>query len=213
MPINFKISPSKCQQFIDEVDDILKFAIETEENAKCEDVLNYKDVRDSIVSSLQQLIETPSRLENPLIYHVDVASMYPNIILTNRFVKIDFNFYLFFLRLTPSSVVDDTTCAACLFNRPENKCKRKMEWQWCVDYLPSSKGEYVQVRNMLERESFKVEDDNGESASIPFFKLPPSVQTQKLRSRLKGFFFFLIYDFKKIIVKRCSRNHISKRLF
>lgn len=60
-----------------------------------------------------------------------------------------------------------------------------MEWQWCVDYLPSSKGEYIQVRNMLERESFKVEGD-GEATNVPYFKLPPSIQNQKLRTRLKG---------------------------
>ena len=30
------------------------------------------------------LRDTPNRLENPIIYHLDVGAMYPNIILTNR---------------------------------------------------------------------------------------------------------------------------------
>jgi len=30
------------------------------------------------------LRDCPNRLENPIIYHLDVAAMYPNIILTNR---------------------------------------------------------------------------------------------------------------------------------
>ena len=33
---------------------------------------------------LGELRDTPARLENPMIYHLDVAAMYPNIILTNR---------------------------------------------------------------------------------------------------------------------------------
>lgn len=30
------------------------------------------------------LRDCPNRLENPIIYHLDVGAMYPNIILTNR---------------------------------------------------------------------------------------------------------------------------------
>lgn len=41
-------------------------------------------VRDEIRTQLQALRDTPNREECPLIYHLDVAAMYPNIILTNR---------------------------------------------------------------------------------------------------------------------------------
>ena len=37
-----------------------------------------------IKEKLGSLRDTPARLENPLIYHLDVGAMYPNIILTNR---------------------------------------------------------------------------------------------------------------------------------
>lgn len=37
-----------------------------------------------VVKQLEDLRDTPNRLEKPMIYHLDVASMYPNIILTNR---------------------------------------------------------------------------------------------------------------------------------
>ena len=33
---------------------------------------------------MQALRDQPNRFETPLIYHLDVAAMYPNIILTNR---------------------------------------------------------------------------------------------------------------------------------
>ena len=42
---------------------------------------------------LCDLRDTPARLENPIIYHLDVGAMYPNIILTNR--------------LQPSAMVDE----------------------------------------------------------------------------------------------------------
>ena len=39
---------------------------------------------EDIVEKLSMLRDCPNRLENPSIYHLDVAAMYPNIILTNR---------------------------------------------------------------------------------------------------------------------------------
>ena len=41
-------------------------------------------VREEIVVALEGLRDVPAREETPLIYHLDVAAMYPNIILTNR---------------------------------------------------------------------------------------------------------------------------------
>lgn len=48
------------------------------------------------------------------------GAMYPNIILTNR--------------LQPSAMVDETTCAACDFNRPGAICQRSMAWMWRGEY-------------------------------------------------------------------------------
>lgn len=39
---------------------------------------------DEIKRKLVSLKEVPNRIECPLIYHLDVGAMYPNIILTNR---------------------------------------------------------------------------------------------------------------------------------
>ncbi len=41
-------------------------------------------VKTQIRDALAALRDTPTREEEPLIYHLDVAAMYPNIILTNR---------------------------------------------------------------------------------------------------------------------------------
>lgn len=68
------------------------------------------------MARLEDLRDTPAREEAPLIYHLDVAAMYPNIILTNR--------------LQPSAMADEDRCATCDFNRPGKTCLREMEWVW-----------------------------------------------------------------------------------
>lgn len=47
---------------------------------------SHLQVRDEIRGKLEALRDAPVRDEVPLIYHLDVAAMYPNIILTNRWV-------------------------------------------------------------------------------------------------------------------------------
>lgn len=50
----------------------------------CETCLEFPQVCDEIKTKLTSLKEVPNRIECPLIYHLDVGAMYPNIILTNR---------------------------------------------------------------------------------------------------------------------------------
>lgn len=76
------------------------------------------------------------RTEVPLIYHLDVAAMYPNIILTNR--------------LQPSAIVTDTECAACDFNSLDKKCLRPMEWVWRGESYMINQSEYNLLCNQLE---------------------------------------------------------------
>ena len=74
------------QALIDKLDSDLQYAITVECKASMEDVANYEEVRDGIKAQLESLRDVPNREECPLIYHLDVAAMYPNIILTNRWV-------------------------------------------------------------------------------------------------------------------------------
>lgn len=46
--------------------------------------LIFSQVCEDIKKKLISLKEVPNRIECPLIYHLDVGAMYPNIILTNR---------------------------------------------------------------------------------------------------------------------------------
>ena len=62
----------------------MKHAIVNEEGVPMDTVTNFEQVCQDVVESLSNLRDCPNRLENPLIYHLDVGAMYPNIILTNR---------------------------------------------------------------------------------------------------------------------------------
>ena len=95
-------------------------ALEVEEKIPLDQVTNFDDVCMEVIAKLDNLRDTPYRMENPMIYHLDVGAMYPNIILTNR--------------LQPSAIVDEATCAACDFNKPGATCQRQMEWVWRADY-------------------------------------------------------------------------------
>jgi DNA polymerase epsilon subunit 1 len=98
------------------------------------------------------ILSTPSDFlsETPLIYHLDVAAMYPNIILTNR--------------LQPSAIVEAATCAACDFNKPENNCQRDMEWVWRGEYYLANRTETELIRSDLQYDRFEPEKSTAPNA-------------------------------------------------
>jgi len=87
------------------LDDILGFVID-QEKIELDEVTDYEQVKDKIVTKLRELKAHPRRKETPKIYHLDVSAMYPNIILTNR--------------LQPTAIVDESHCSSCIHNQPEN---------------------------------------------------------------------------------------------
>ena len=77
-------------------------------------------------------------MEYPLIYHVDVASMYPNIILTNR--------------LQPVAIVNDAICGSCMWNNNKYDCKRELKWEWKGEYFPLNEAEMLGVQEILDND-------------------------------------------------------------
>jgi DNA polymerase epsilon subunit 1 len=82
----FKLEAAGYQGLMDKVDDIMKFALEIEcGGIDPSEATNYEEVKQEIVEKLAAIKQRCPNLEDkPLIYHVDVAAMYPNIILSNR---------------------------------------------------------------------------------------------------------------------------------
>ncbi|CAO3684825.1 unnamed protein product [Umbelopsis vinacea] len=171
LPTHFRISSEAAQELIDQLDDALKFTIQVEEKLKLEDVENYDEVRDSIKGLLEDLRDHPIRHEEPLIYHLDVAAMYPNIILTNR--------------LQPDAMIDESMCASCDFNRPGKTCDRRMTWSWRGEFFPAKRNEYNMIKNQLSIETFPARRQ-GDPAR-PWHQLSETEQSTLLQKRLSEY--------------------------
>uniref|UniRef100_A0A6P7GFS4 DNA polymerase epsilon catalytic subunit n=1 Tax=Diabrotica virgifera virgifera TaxID=50390 RepID=A0A6P7GFS4_DIAVI len=140
IPCRFRIVPDAIDSLVSKIYKTLEHAIVIEEGVPMECVTNLEEVADDIKAKLLALKSSPMRLERPLIYHLDVGAMYPNIILTNR--------------LQPCAMVDETICAACDYNRPGALCQRNMAWMMREEYMPASKNEYHRIQQQLETEKF-----------------------------------------------------------
>ncbi|KAI7983738.1 DNA polymerase epsilon catalytic subunit A [Camellia lanceoleosa] len=170
LPTSFKLDPSAYEQLINNLDRDLQYAIRVEGKMELESVSNYDEVKDAIMEKLMKLQDEPIREECPLIYHLDVAAMYPNIILTNR--------------LQPSSIVSDEVCTACDFNRPGKTCLRKLEWVWRGETYMAKKSDYYHLKRQIESEF--VDSGDGQ-LSKSFLDLPKMEQQLKLKERLKKY--------------------------
>ncbi|EFA77319.1 putative DNA polymerase epsilon subunit A [Heterostelium album PN500] len=165
IPTHFSLDAEAIQTHIDAVDNIIQQAMK-ETGVSDDDLTNFQQIKDDIVARLTGLRENPKQQSKPLIYHLDVSAMYPNIILTNR--------------LQPTSIVTDEFCATCDFNKPESNCQRTLNWEWRGDYSPSNFSEYRLILQQLESERFGPEEK-------PFSEHTEEEQNIMLRKRLKEY--------------------------
>ena len=171
IPNNFAIDTTAIDELMNDLDAALTFAVVVEEKKSMDDVENYEEVKAQIVDKLMQLKDTPNRSERPSIYHLDVASMYPNIMTTNR--------------LQPDSMIDESVCAACDFNRPGKTCDRRMPWSWRGEFLPAKRDEYNMIRHALENEKFPGRRPN--DIARAFQDLSLDEQTGLVKKRLTDY--------------------------
>nr|CAD7397598.1 unnamed protein product [Timema poppensis] len=171
LPCRFRLVPEAFDKLISGVEVAMTHAIEVEEKIPLEAVTNFDEVVADIKSKLQDLRDNPLRNERPIIYHLDVGAMYPNIILTNR--------------LQPSAMVEETVCAACDFNRPGAKCQRKMAWMWRGEYMPASRNEFQRIQQQLEMEKFPPLFPGGPSRA--FHQLSREDQAEFEKKRLSEY--------------------------
>ncbi len=169
IPVNFAVDTTAIDELLEQLDAALKFTIEVEEKKNLADITNFDEVKQMITDRLLSLKATANRSEKPLIYHVDVASMYPNIMTTNR--------------LQPDSMISESDCAACDFNRPGKTCDRRMPWAWRGEYLPAKRDEYNMIRHSLENEKFP----GKWGAMKTFQELSPDEQSALVRKRLQTY--------------------------
>ncbi|KAL0581436.1 DNA polymerase epsilon catalytic subunit [Marasmius crinis-equi] len=187
IPTDFKITPSAVQKLIDDLDAALTFCIVEESKASMDDVTNYDEVKTAIQSALETLRDNPKRTDNPLIYHLDVAAMYPNIMLSNR--------------LQPDSMVDESVCAVCDYNRPGKTCDRRLEWAWRGEFFPAHRDEYNMIRHALNQETFPPKRPNGPPRR--YADLTSAEQTALLHKRLG--------DYSRKVYKKTKDTKVERR--
>lgn len=162
IPTEFNVNPEQYQDIINRVPRIFNFVLNTELRIKEEDIANYEEVKHNIISALEDLRDNPHRCVSPIIMHLDVAAMYPNIILTNR--------------LQPTAIVTEDFCSKCTMRG--DKCQRKMQWIWRGEWFPSTAKENSAIIKQLETETH-----NGES----WYKLSTQDQAKIFKQRLNHF--------------------------
>jgi len=185
IPVNFAIDTSAIDELLRDLDAALKFCITVEEKKSLDDVTNYEEVKAQISEKLHDLKATSNRSERPLIYHLDVASMYPNIMTTNR--------------LQPDSMISESDCAACDFNRPGKTCDRRLPWAWRGEFLPTKRDEYNMIKRAVSNETFP--GKSKKSLTRTFQELSVDEQASVVRKRLQDYskkIYHKIHDSKTI---------------
>ena len=175
------------QQLIDELDAALTFCIVEESKASLDDVTNYEDIKSSIRQALEIMRDNPRRFDKPLIYHLDVAAMYPNIMLSNR--------------LQPDSMVDESVCAVCDYNRPGKQCDRRLDWAWRGEFFPAQRDEFNMIKFALNQEHFPAKRAGGPERR--FHDLTETEQTAMLHKRLS--------DYSKKVYKKTKDTKVETR--
>ncbi|KAK6591202.1 DNA polymerase epsilon catalytic subunit [Cryptosporidium xiaoi] len=136
----FNLNQNTLKTLIDNIDSTLLFGLK-ELGGDVDSIENYENIKNDILNKLNNFYLNPIQNVMPLIYHLDVAAMYPNIILTNR--------------LQPTAIINETKCMRCPFYSESHKCQRKMNWRWKGDVFPISRGEMDRMIKHLRLETFE----------------------------------------------------------
>lgn len=196
IPTDFRLEPEAFQTLIDELDGALRFSIREEGKLSFDDVTNFDEVKREIQTMLEALRDRPVRQDKPLIYHLDVAAMYPNIMLSNR--------------LQPDSVVDEGTCASCDYNRPGMTCDKRMKWAWRGEYFPAKRDEINMIQHALDMETFPAKDPRGKPRR--FAELSAAERSAVLQRRLAEYsrkVYKRVHDTKTVVREAiiCQREN------
>lgn len=170
---DFKIDPTVIDELLQDLPNALKFSIEVENNTSLEKVTNFEEIKQEITEKLLDLKQNNIRNEYPLIYHVDVASMYPNIMTTNR--------------LQPDSMKTERDCASCDFNRPGKSCDRRLKWSWRGEFFPAKMDEYNMVKRALQNETFPNKNKFSKKQYLTFDELSYADQVLHIKKRLTDY--------------------------
>uniref|UniRef100_A0A0X3P616 DNA-directed DNA polymerase n=2 Tax=Schistocephalus solidus TaxID=70667 RepID=A0A0X3P616_SCHSO len=185
IPVRFRLVPAALEKLRADARRCLCRAISTELDTKDPSVVesliekkNFEQVCAEVEQALGTLGAMPNRVECPVIVHLDVGAMYPNIILTNR--------------LQPSAVAADASerCSSCHFYKPGVACQRFMSWKWRGELWTASRAEVYRVQAQLNQERFpdtKMSESGINGGRRAFHELSREEQATVEKKRLSDF--------------------------
>jgi len=177
-PEKFHLDLSAIRDLQTDIGNIVEFFFTKEIGVDINEATNVDEVCNEIHQMLEKLANEPNRDEDPLIYHLDVGAMYPNIILSNR--------------LQPSAIADKDDCAACSFNKDAetNKCQRKMAWKWRGELYKATRADVNQIQRELEAPAHRYNTrdlESGEIKRVPWKELNDKDQHECLIRNVRSF--------------------------
>ena len=168
LPVQFKMDVDTLHQLDAELREAILFSLSSEHGIMSEEIDDLDSILEGPKRALAALMSKPNFEAKPLIYHLDVAAMYPNIILTNR--------------LQPPSVINEEACALCDHNRPGMRCQRLLEWSWRGEHFVAQKNEIKMIQNQLSGETFLKGGKN-----LKWGDLSPTEQNSIFKKRLSSY--------------------------
>ncbi|CAE7695580.1 Pole [Symbiodinium sp. CCMP2592] len=112
----------------------------------------------------------------PLIYHLDVGAMYPNIILSNR--------------LQPMAIVTKEFCNSCTYNASSNNCQRSMDWKWRGDLYMATRADVRSIVNEMESDKRRYnhqDKETGETHRVKWSELKEGEQVAEITKAVRQF--------------------------
>ncbi|CRG93880.1 DNA polymerase epsilon, catalytic subunit a, putative [Plasmodium gallinaceum] len=146
----FNLDVETYKYLMNNVDNIFDFWIQKDlnKNYKINDnnyinksqILNLEKIKIDIINKLNFFIQNPNINICPNIYHLDVAAMYPNIILSHR--------------LQPNAIITPDHCFNCSFYKQRHLCQKKMIWKRKLEISPIDYGHVLSLKQDLKTRLF-----------------------------------------------------------
>lgn len=132
---------------------------------------NWAEIAAEIESRLRMFKSLRTLTVEPLIYHMDVAAMYPNVILSQR--------------LQPYAIVKESDCHTCVYGDAQSQCQRTLEWNWKGERYTLDRSDINAIDNQLKVELHDRREPDGSVSRVTWFKLSPLEQSMIRKARLK----------------------------
>lgn len=146
----FSLDVDTYKYLLNNIDSILDFWVEKDLNKNCRkgdpgyimksQIVNLNQIKEDVCKKLNFFIANPNINICPLIYHLDVAAMYPNIILSHR--------------LQPNAIITPDHCFNCSFYKQRHICQKKMVWKRKLEIAPIDYGHVLSLKQDLKTRLF-----------------------------------------------------------